>query len=182
MATAPKKAAPAGAAKPAAAKPAAADKPAGAANGDLGESAFAFSNAARDQYDTLLKSFNDNAEDAHERAHEIFEAARESFETAQSRFQEVGAEAMEAARQDMADAVDFASELSRTKTVAEAMEVQRDYWSRFFETNMERTRTMTQTTADALRDSVEPMNRSVTTAFSNAQMPAFTAFFPFASK
>ncbi len=146
------------------------------------ESAFAFSNAARDQYDTLLKAYSENAEEMHGRTQELMDATRASFETAQARFQEVGVEAFDAARQEMTDAVEFTNELAGAKTVAEALEIQRGYWSRFFEGRMERSRSLTQATVDAVRDSVEPVSDSLKTTFKTEAFPGFNAFFPFAGK
>ncbi|MEM6413492.1 MAG: phasin family protein [Pseudomonadota bacterium] len=150
---------------------------------DLGENAFAFSESAREQYDSLLKSFNENAEQVHDQTQKMMEAAQEGFETAQARFKEVGQEAMDAAQKDMKDAVEFANDLVKTKTVGEALELQRDYWTRFFETRVERTRSMTQSTADAFRDSTQPVSRTISDAMSSTQISNFsTAFFPFPSK
>lgn len=178
MATATKKAAPA--AKPAAKTAETTVETAAASVNAAADNAFAFSDAARGQYDAMLKSFNENAEELHGRTQEMFEAAREGFENVQTNMQSVGAEAMDAARQEMTDAVDFANELTRAKTIADALEIQRDYATRLFEARVDRFRTMTQTTVDAVRETVEPMSRTMTTAFGKA--PTFTTVFPFASK
>ena len=145
-----------------------------------GSDAFAFSDAAREQYDALLKSLNENAEEFQGRTQEFFDATREGFETAQSRLQEASAEAMDAARQEMTEAVDFANDLARAKTVADALEIQREYWTRLFETRVERTRDATQAAVDAMREVVEPMNKSMGAAFNNT--PPLTTFFPQAVK
>ena len=149
---------------------------------DAGESAFAFSNAARDQYDALMSSYSANAEEVQGRTQDFIDATRASFETAQSRFQEVGVEAFEGARQEMTEAVEFTNELARAKTVAEAFEIQRDYWGRFFEGRIERSRSLTQATVEAVRESVEPVAKSVSDAANTENMPSFTSFFPFAAK
>lgn len=144
------------------------------------EGAFAFAETARTQYDEFMKSMNFDTEEFSGRAQEMFDASRESFEVAQSRFQEVSAEAVEATRQEVADAVDFANELARAKSVGDAMEIQRDYWTRLMDTRIERMRTMTETMVDATRETMEPVNKSMTTAF--GAMPDFKAFFPFTAK
>lgn len=145
------------------------------------ENVFGFAESARDQYGAFMKSFGANTEEFQERAHEAMDAAREGFETAQSRFQEVNAEAMDAARQEMSEAVDFANELARAKTVADAFEIQRDYWTNLFETRVERSRSLTQATVEAVRETVEPISKTMSPmgAFNT---PAFTNLFPFAGK
>ena len=168
------------------AAPAAAKKSARSTSAE-GEAAFSFaspmfSDAARERYDALLKSFNDNAEEFQGRTQEMLDAGRESFETAQTHLQEAGSEMLEAARQDMADAVDFANELARAKTVAEAMEIQRDYWTRLFESRADRVRSMTETSMAAIRETAEPMQRTMKTAFAQPAFAGFEAFFPFAKK
>ncbi len=148
-----------------------------------GETAFAMGDAARNQYDSFLQSFNSHAEELQGRTQEMMEAAREGYEAAQTTIKNVSAEAMEAARQEMTDAVDFANEIARAKTIADALEIQRDYATRTFETRVERMRAMTQSTVDMMRDSVEPMNRSMSRVMAAAPaMTAFTAFFPNSSK
>lgn len=155
--------------------------------------AFGFAEKARDQYTDFLKAMNENAEKFSGATQEMMEESRERMEQAQARFQEMGAEAMETARQDMTDAVDFANELARAKTMGDALEIQRDYWTRFFETRMERTKAMTEQMVEATRETVEPFTKTpftqTTTAF---PMPfsaaaafdadAFKAFFPFAAR
>ncbi|MEO1015865.1 MAG: phasin family protein [Pseudomonadota bacterium] len=146
---------------------------------DENEGAFAFSNAASDQYDALLKSFNENAEEMQGRTQELMDASRESFEAMQTRMQETSAELMDAARQEMSEAVDFANELTRAKSMGEALEIQRDYWTRLFETRVERVRAMTEASMDVMRETSEPVQRSMQTAFS---ANPFTSFLPTAEK
>ena len=179
MATATKKAAPARPAAKAAA-PAATTAEAKAESHDVHADAFDMSNVAREQYDSLVKAFSENAEEFQGRTQELMDAARETIEAAQARLQALNAEAMEAARTEMTEAVDFANELSRAKTVADALEIQRDYWARFFEGRMDRSRALTQASLDAMKESFEPMNRSMASAFAAA--PSFAGFFPFGSK
>lgn len=148
------------------------------------EQAFSFGNAftgaAQDQYEKLFSAFNTNAEEMRGVSEEMLSAMRSSFEAAQGRMQELGSEAMNAARDDMKEAVDFANDLARAKTVLDALEIQRNYWSRFFETRMERTRTMTQTSIEAARESLDPISKSFSSAFAAA--PAFDKLFAFPTK
>ncbi|MEE2691134.1 MAG: phasin family protein [Pseudomonadota bacterium] len=165
MATATKKSAPKRAAKPAE---------------TTAEAAQAFSNTARDQFDTLLAAYNDQAETFRSQTEELMETVRGNFETAQTRFQSVNADLMSAAREEMAEAVDFANELARAKTFADALEIQRGYWTNLFQTRVERTRELTNATVEAARESFEPFSKSLGSAF--APTAAFEKFFPFAAK
>jgi hypothetical protein len=140
----------------------------------------AFADAARDQYETALKSFNDGAEKIRLQTEETMTTARESFETASERLRAVSVDAMTAAREEMTEAVDFANELAKAKSITDALEIQRDYWTRLFETRVERARAMHEASVEATRDAFEPFNRSFTTAFSFT--PAFDKFFPFGAK
>lgn len=148
------------------------------------ETAFAavnnWSDAARDQYETALKTFNDNAEKFRAEAEEAMAAARDSFDVANERIKTVNADLMTAAREEMSEAVEFANELARAKSVADAFEIQRDYFNKLFETRAARFRAMTEASADAARAAFEPMTKSYASAFSFA--PSFDKFFPFGGK
>lgn len=146
---------------------------------DVEESAFAMSTAAQDQFESMFKVMNESAEEMQGRTQELFDATRESLEVAQSKLQEVNAEALEAARTEMTEAVDFANDLTKAKTLTDAMEIQRDYWTHFFEGRMQRTRAMTDVTMEAMRGAAEPVNKTMQGAFSKT---GFEAFFPFAAK
>jgi hypothetical protein len=140
----------------------------------------AFADAARGQYETALQTFNDSAEKFRVQTEETMTTARESFETAGERMRAVSADAMNAARDEITEAVDFANELARAKSISDALEIQRDYWTRLFETRVERARAMHEASVEATRDAFEPFNRSFTTAF--AFTPSFDNFFSFGSK
>lgn len=177
MATAVKKtAARKTAAKPAA-KPAESAKPVDAAD-DVLASFESMSNAARENFDNFVAAFTDNSETLRDQAEELIETCRDSFETAKEHLQSVNAELMSAAREETAEAVEFVTGLARAKTVSEVLELQRDYWTRLFETRMQRSRALTQASLDAARGSFEPFTGSI-----NAFQPAgFEKFFPFAAK
>ena len=151
---------------------------------EANESAFAFADQAREGYETFLKQFNVNAEEFSGKTQEFVEAARASFEQTQERLRDAGAEAVETAKQDVSEAVEFAHELASAKTIADAFEIQRDYWTNFFDTRVERTRAMTQQAFDMTRETLEPMNKSFATPFASTPfaMPGFEKFFPFAAK
>ena len=139
-----------------------------------------FTDAARDQYETALKSFNESAEKFRAQTEETMNSAREGFDAASERMRTVSADAMTHARVEMTEAVDFANELVRAKSVNDALELQRNYWTKLFETRVERARAYTQASVDASRSAFEPLNKSLTSAFAFA--PSFDKFFPFASK
>lgn len=154
-------------------------------------SVFDFSEQARGQYDAFLKTMNENAEQFSGAAQEFVDATRTSFENAQAHAQEMSTEIVETARQDMSDAVDFANELARAKTVGDALEIQRDYWTRVFEARVERTRAATEKMAGLAREAVEPMTtaKSFPLPFTMPMATAsgfdtdyFKSFFPFAAK
>lgn len=137
------------------------------------------SNAARDQFETIIAKFTENAETFRAQSEEMMESVRGNFETAQTRFQTVNADLAAAARDEAAEAVEFVNSLSRATTLADAFEIQRDYWTNLFETRVERTRDLAKVSMDAARDSFEPFAKSM-----NAYSPtaSFEKFFPFAAK
>lgn len=140
------------------------------------QSADAFAGAARDQFDTMLSAFNEQAETFRGQTEEVLDQVRGNFEAAQTRLQATNAELMNAARAEMSEAVDFANELARAKTVADALEIQRGYWTNLFETRVERARELTNATVDAARESFEPFSKSM--ASFSASSP-FAKVFPF---
>ena len=140
----------------------------------------AFTDAAREQYETALKTFNDSAEQFRTKTEETLASAREGFEAAGERMRAVSTDAMTAARDEMAEAVDFANELARAKSLTDAFEIQRDYWTKLFETRTERAKALTEASFDVSRSAFEPFNRSFASAFAFA--PAFDKFFPFSAK
>ena len=147
---------------------------------DMMALAGAWTLAAREQYEAALKSVTDSAEQFRSQSEESFSSARAGFEAAGERMRLVSADALAAARSEMSEAVEFANELARAKSVADALEIQRDYLTKLFEARVERARAMTEASVEATREMFEPMNRSVAAAFSVA--PSFDKFFPFAGK
>ncbi len=136
-----------------------------------------FAKAAQDQIETFFSAFTENAENVRTQTDDMVKAVRENFETTTERFQPVNAELMNFAREEVTDAVDFANELSRAKTMADALEIQRDYWTNLFQTRMERAREMTETTVKAAQESFEPMNAAMTASL---KTDTFSKMFPMA--
>lgn len=138
-----------------------------------------FSAAANDQFQSVLSAFSENAETLRERTEDMFEALRSNFEVSQTRLQSVSAELVAAARTEASEAVTFVNDLARAKTMADALEIQRSYWTNLFESRVERTRELARTSVEAARESIEPLSKSLAT------LPAFASYeklFPFASK
>lgn len=142
------------------------------------QAAESFAATARDQFDTLFTAFNEQAETFRGQSEEFAETVRSNFEAAQSRFQSTSAEIMNAAREDLAGAVDFANELARAKTVADALEIQRTYWTGVFETRVERARGYANAAVETARESFEPFTKP----YAGFVAPSFEKFFPFAAK
>jgi hypothetical protein len=136
------------------------------------------SNATRDQFETFVAAFTENSDALRGQAEELLETCRDGFETANEQIRSASADLMNAAREETAEAVEFVNELARAKTVADALELQRDYWTNLFETRVARARDLTQASFDAARTSFEPLTKSMNV------FPAtgFEKFFPFAAK
>ncbi len=139
-----------------------------------------FTDAARGQYETALKSFNEKAEKFRAEAQTSFEATREGFETAGEKLRVANTDAIAQAQSEVSDAVAFANEIARAKSVTDAIEMQRDYLTKLFNARVEGARAYAEASADATRALFEPMNKSFTSAFAFA--PSFETFFPFSSK
>ena len=135
--------------------------------------------AARDQVDAFFSAFNDNADMMREQTEDMMASLRENAETISARFQTVNADILAAARDEMTEAVDFANELARAKTLGDALEIQRDYWTNLLETRVERARDFAQSSSEAALELAEPLAESAATPFRNNP---FAAFFPFAAK
>lgn len=135
----------------------------------------AASDQARSQFERIYANFNDHAETMRGQTNELIESVRANVETAQAHLKSVNAELVEAARTEISEAVDFANELARAKTVADALEIQRSYWTRLFETRVERVRGLTNSSVEVARETIEPFSKSFAAAFSPT---AFERFFP----
>jgi hypothetical protein len=137
------------------------------------------SNAARDQFEKVASVYAENAETLRGHTEELMETMRGNFESARTRFNAVNADLVASAREEAAEAVDFFNNLARAKTVADALEIQRDYWTNLFETRIERTQALTKATVDAARESFEPFSKTLSAFSTNA---AFDKFNPFSAK
>ena len=130
---------------------------------------------ARSQFERLYTNFNEQAETFRGQANDMIETVRSNVETTQAHIKSVNAELVEHVRTEMAEAVDFANELARAKTVADAFEIQRSYWTRLFETRVERARGIANASAEVARETIEPFSKTLTTAFAPAGFERFFA-------
>ena len=138
-----------------------------------------FANAAREQMETLMTAFTGNADDMREKAEALNEEFRARFEKTQQHVSEMNNELMEAARTEMSDAVQFANDLTQAKSVGDALEIQRGYFSKLFETRIERAREIAENSVALARETAAPANNAFAPYF---DPKAFEKFFPFSVK
>lgn len=138
-----------------------------------------FANVAREQMETLMTAFTGNAEDMREKAEAMNEEFRTRFEKTQKHVADINNEMMEAARTEMSDAVQFANDMTQAKTVADALELQRSYFTKLFETRIERAREMTENSVALARENTAPAQGAFAPYF---DAKAFEKFFPFSAK
>ncbi|MEZ5894094.1 MAG: phasin family protein [Parvularculaceae bacterium] len=131
---------------------------------------------AKEQFDSMMSSFGGNFEDMRDQVEELAETAQERMKIAQERAVQTNTRLMEAAQEEMTSAVQFASDLGKATTFADALTLHQTYWSKLFETRMERMREFTEATVETARETMTP----VETPFAN--MKAFEKFFAFPVK
>ncbi|GAB4522382.1 MAG: hypothetical protein Kow00133_09900 [Amphiplicatus sp.] len=180
MATAAKKAAPRRAPKAAAPETETPEAAPEIAAEEAFATAGAFAETAARQYDAFLTAFNSQAEAVRENAEEFAEAARANLETIRNRARAVNADFVAAAQDETARAIDFANELASARTIADALEIQRSYWTELFETRLERARKFADLSVETARETFEPFVKSLDAGF--AKTRAFEKLFPFAAK
>ncbi len=135
-----------------------AESPAAAsAAGDALKTAEDFTAKAREQFEDAMSHFADTAEDMREKAEDMTAEMRARFEKHQQMAAEMNSEFVEAAKEEISDAVQLASDLGKAKTFADAMEIQQAYWSNLFETRVARTQDMTAKTVEAAKEAFTPM-------------------------
>lgn len=161
------------AAKPAAkpAEKAAATVEPAALNDDALKSFETFADATREQFETTMKNFAGASEEWRRQTDAFGAEMRRRLERNQKRVADANAELVEAARTETADAVQFVNDLSKAKSFADALEIQRGFWTKTFDARIERARALTETAVDVARDSLAPPKTQVG-SFSNADTPA----------
>ncbi len=135
--------------------------------------------SAREQFETMMQSFTGNMDGMRETAEDLAEEMRDRMKKSQDSIAEVNAGFMEAAQTEVADAVQFANNIAQAKSFADALEIQQDYWTKLFESRMERAREMTEASVEAARGTMAPVETSFTSFF---DVKAFEKFFPFSVK
>ncbi len=143
------------------------------------ETAGAFAENAQEYFSEFVTKMSDATEDMREQAEEIAEDMRARFETQQKLAADVNAEIAEATKKEVSDAVQFASDLGKAKTVADALEVQQAYWTKLFETRVARTQELTSKSVDAAKEAFAPFKAEFPTPFDTS---AFEKFFSFPAK
>lgn len=152
------------------------------ANGAAATDWMSFSNgadwaaAAKEQFETMMNSFGGDFEEFRAQAEELTEEVQARVKATQTRATETNAKIMEAAQEEVSSAVQLASDLSGAKTFADALTIHQSYWTKLFETRMERAREMTEVTVEAARETFTP----VEVPFANFK--AFEKFFAFPAK
>lgn len=143
------------------------------------ETASDFAENAQEYYSEFLTNMTDAAEELREQAEDMTADVRARFEKQQKLAADVNAELVEAAKSEVSDAVQFASDLGKAKTFADALEVQQAYWTNLFETRVARTQDLTSKSVDAAKEAFAPFKTDVAGAFDTS---AFEKFFRFPAK
>ncbi|MHA7872643.1 MAG: phasin family protein [Hyphococcus sp.] len=132
--------------------------------------------AAQDQIQKMVDMAADNAEEMRAQTETMVDDLRARFEKTQKHMADANAEIVEAARTEVTDAVQFANDLASAKTFADALDIQQKYWTSLFNTRVERAQEMTQSAVDVARESMQPVNASMTAMFDPSKM--FANLFP----
>lgn len=117
---------------------------------------------AKEQFESVVSAFAGNFEELRDQAEELAETAQARLSAAQERAAKTNARIMEAAQEDLTSAVQFAADLGQATTFADALTVQQNYWTKLFETRVERMREFTDTALETTREAMAP-----------ADLPAF---------
>ena len=160
-------------------KKAPAKKAAAKPQNDAFETAGAFAENAQEYFSEFVTKMSDAAEDMREQAEDFAVDMRERFENQQKLAADVNAELVEAAKSEVSDAVQFASDLGKAKTFADALEVQQAYWTNLFETRVARSQELTEKSVEAAKEAFSPFKADMPSMFDTA---AFEKFFRFPAK
>lgn len=143
------------------------------------ETAGAFAENAQDYFSEFVTKVTDATEDMREQAEDIAEDMRARMETQQKLAADVNAEIVEAAKSEVSDAVQFASDLGKAKTFADALEIQQAYWTNLYETRVARTQDLTTKSVDAAKEAFAPFKTEFASPFDTS---AFEKMFRFPAK
>jgi|GEM_PF-1970464 len=160
-------------------KEAPAKKAAAKTQNDAFESAGAFAENAQGYFSEFVTKMSDTAEDFREQAEDMAEDMRTRFENQQKLAADLNAEIVEAAKTEVSDAVQFASDLGQAKTFADALEIQQAYWTNLFETRVARTQDFAEKSVEAAKESFAPFKGDMPSMFDTS---AYEKFFRFPAK
>ncbi|MEO1252755.1 MAG: phasin family protein [Pseudomonadota bacterium] len=138
-----------------------------------------FTATAKAQFEDATAQFSESAEEWREQAEDMAADMRARFEKQQQLAADVNGELMEAAKTEVADAVQFANDLGKAKTFADALEVQQAYFTNLFETRVARAQDMTSKTVELAKDAMRPAATDFGAFFDPA---AYQKFFRFPTK
>lgn len=131
---------------------------------------------SKEQFETMMSSFGGNFEEMREQAEELAETAQARMKRVQDCAAKNNACLIEAAQEEVSSTVQYAQDLTKAKSVTDAMALHQSYWSTLFENRMARAREITETTVDTARETMTPVE------FPFANMKAFEKFFAFPAK
>ena len=135
-----------------------------------------FADNARAQYEDMMRQFTDNAETIREQSEEFAAELRARIEKHQQLAADVNAEIVEAAKTEISDAVQFANDLGRAKTLSDALEIQQDYWTKLFQNRLARTQDLTAKSVDAAKEAFTPFNADFGGMFDTSAMEKMFRF------
>lgn len=131
---------------------------------------------AKDQFETMMSSFTGNFDEMRGQAEELAETAQARMKCVQDCAAKTNASLMEAAQEEMSGAVQFAQDLGKTTSFADAISLHQSYWTNLFEARMARARALTETTVETARETMTPVELPF------ANFKAFEKFFVFPLK
>ena len=143
------------------------------------EAAGDFAENAQEYFSEFLTNMTDATEDLREHAEDLTADVRARLEKQQKLAADINAELVEAAKLEVSDAVQFASDLGKATTFADALEIQQAYWTNLFETRVARTQDLTSKSVDAAKEAFSPFKTDFVSAFDTS---AFEKFFRFPAK
>lgn len=146
---------------------------------DAFEMTGAFAENAQEYFSEFVTKMSEAAEDMREQAEDFAADMRARFESQQKLAADMNADVVEAAKTEVADAVQFASDLGQAKTFADALEVQQAYWTNLFETRVARSQELTEKSVEAAKEAFAPFQGALPTMFDTS---AFEKFFRFPAK
>ena len=139
-----------------------------------------YANAAREQFDQLVSEFSSNTDQFRGQLATLTSSVNEGVERTRTHFTEVSTECVEVAKEEMSDAIQYANDLTKAKSLTDVFEINRDYWTNLLEARTEFTRDIAERTMAVTRENAEPFTSQAPNLFAGANL--FSKFFTPASK